>query len=226
MNRFAIMSVAFSVALCWTACQESKDLNHPVSEAERYKKIGEEIPFETGMQWIAFYREKQAAHGRLSLLSTYQVPAENMRLMLQSTPALTGIAFHYGIDQDGIAHILLIPVDETLELWSSEASRMFIDSNTGNAITYGLAYEWAQNYKELYPQDIWFHFFGRDVFDQMFSLPYFQKVSIEPATNDTDLTPQLLLVVWDESADSSGRKKYSPGTVYDASNACPPCATK
>ena len=226
MNRYAIVSVAFTVLLSLAACQESKDLNNPVSEAEIYKKIGEEIPFETGMQWIAFYREKQAAHGRLSLLSTYKVAAENMKLMLQSTPALTGIAFHYGIDQDGIAHILLIPVDETLELWSSEASRMFVDANSGNEITQGLAYEWAQNYKALYPTDIWFHFFGKDVFDQMSSLPYFQNVSIEPATNDTVLTPQLLIVVWDESAVSGGRKKYSPGTVYDASNACPPCATK
>ena|SRR5687768_10562002 len=226
MNRFAIVSVAFSVALCLTACQESKDLNHPVSEAELYKKIGEEIPFETGMQWIAFYREKQAAHGRLSLLSTYKVPAENMKLMLQSTPALTGIAFHYGIDEAGIAHIILIPVDESLELWPSQGGRMFIDANSGNEITQALAYEWAQNYKQLYAQDIWFHFFGKDVFDQMSSLPYFQNVNIEPATNDIDLTPQLLLVVWDEGAVSSGRRKYSPGTVYDASNACPPCATK
>ena len=60
----------------------------------------------------------------------------------------------------------------------------------------------------------------------MTALPYFNDVDIEPALNTLNLEPELLLIVWNESLNLSGRTSAENATVYDASNACPPCAAK
>lgn len=225
MKRRTILALCLGLALA--ACQEAReDLKNPVSEKDIYQKIGEEIPFETGMQWIAFHREKYSIQGRSDLSSIYSVPAPEMNAMLDSTSGLTGVAFHYALDDNGVKHVILIPVDETLDLWGGSSNRTFIDANTGTAIDYSVAFSWAENFKRANPDTIWFHFFGKDIFDQMRALPYYQSVNIEPATSTIDLTPQLLLVVLNYDQISIGRTQTASGTVYDASNACPPCAAK
>lgn len=227
MKRINVV-VALFASLSFLGCQETKeDQNNPASEKDTYKKIGEEIPFETGMQWIDLYKKRVSQQGRTELLSSYNVSADQVNNLLQSTQNLVGIAFHYGLDEAGEKHILLIPVDESLTLWSSGTSeRNFVDANTGNEIDGATASGWAENYKNENPDAIWFHFFGKTVFEQMSALPYFNSVEIEPAINSLDFTPQLLLVVLNDDLISFGRTANPPGTVYDASNACPPCAVQ
>ena len=59
MNRIfvAFTSMAFAVAL--VSCQETKEeMNQPLAEKEYYKTIGEQIPLETGMEWIEITKRK------------------------------------------------------------------------------------------------------------------------------------------------------------------------
>lgn len=225
MNRFIVVSAVCITSLL-TGCQEAKDLNNPISEKDIYKKIGEEIPFETGMEWIAYHRTKNKVQARTESDDLYYVPATQMDLLLRPVTALVGVAFHYGIDDAGVTHILVIPVDESLSLWSPGDNKTIIDANTGSTIAQATALLWAENYKTINPESIWFHFFGKDIFDEMRALPYYTGITIEPATNVTELTPELLLVIWKEDAVSTGRTQSSTATVYDASNACPPCAAE
>lgn len=225
MNRFTSI-VTVSIALMMTSCQERKeDINNPLSEKDIARTVGEQIPFETGMQWITFH-QKSLKTARLDSIVSFNVTSLGINRMLSSVNNLVGVAFHHAIDDFGFAHILVIPVSESLELWSSIPGRIFIDANTGIEIPQEMAKAWAGNFKATYPSNIWFHFFGKDIFDQMQALPYFNSVDIEPATRPEDLSPQLLLVVWNERYTTSGRTKDEPGTVYDASNPCPPCPTK
>jgi hypothetical protein len=226
MKRFNFLA-AILVALSLVSCQDTKeDLRDPLSETDVYRSIGEEIPFQTGMKWIEFYKKKSYEQGRLDLSSSFTVPAAQMKSALKSITGLVGIAFHYAMDESGKSHILVIPVDESLSLWSNISGRILVDANTGNEISQDIASAWAKRYKDAYPDEIWFHFFGKGVFDEMVALPYFNNVDIEPAINALDLTPELLLVVMDDEAVSSGRTASSDGTVYDASNACPPCSVE
>ena len=219
------LSIAVCAAILITACHETKeDLNRQLSEKDIYRKVGEEIPFETGMQWLDFHR-KASTTARLNLFVGCKVPAATVKSMLSSAENLVGVAFHYGIDDFGASHIILIPVTETMELWSSTSGRILIDGNTGLAISPERAEAWAEKYKSLYASDIWYHFFGKDIFDEMQALPYFEVLDIEPATNPEDLSAQLLLVIWNDSLLATGRTNNEPGKVYDASNPCPPCAT-
>lgn len=212
--------------MLFATCQDRKeDATTPRSEKDIYKTIGEEIPFETGLQWMDFHKNRSHA-ARLDSLGKCSVPASGMNAMLSSVENLIGVAFHYAIDDFGGAHILVIPVNETMELWSPLPGRVLIDGNTGTEIPHEVAAAWAGNYKAAYPSDIWYHFFGKEIFDQMQALPYFESVDIEPATNPEDLSAQLLLVIWNDGQISTGRTTAVPGTVYDASNACPPCATR
>lgn len=225
MNRFVVVCAVCITSLL-AGCQEAKDLNNPISEKDVYKKIGEEIPFETGMEWIAYHRARNRDDARTESVSPYYVPATQMNLLLGSVADLVGVAFHYAIDETGVTHILVIPVDMSLGVWSLVAGKIIIDANTGSAITPATASLWAGNYKAIKPESVWFHFFGKDIFDEMRALPYYNGVDIEPATNSTDLTPEMLLVIWNEQATSTGRTQASNATVYDASNACPPCAAE
>lgn len=227
MNRIfvAFTSMAFAVAL--VSCQETKEeMNQPLAEKEYYKTIGEQIPLETGMEWIENYKAKNSSGGRTELLPNYNVPAAQMDALLLSTTDLTGVAFHYGIDEYGDTHIVLIPVDGSLSLWSTIPGRLFVDANSGNTVSQSTAYSWALNYKNANPDDVHFHFFGKNIFDDMTALPYFNSVDIEPGINTLDLTPELLLIIWNEDLNILGRTSAEDATVYDASNACPPCAVR
>jgi hypothetical protein len=225
MNRFTIVTVIF-VAFMFVACHDSReDVSTPRSEKDVYKTIGEQIPFETGMQWIDLYKSGNSGQGRLDLLP-YHIPATQLDSMILSTEDLTGIAFHHAIDSLGQAHILAIPVNSSLRLWGSGQGRIFIDANSGSQIDESVALAWAQNYKSDHPSGIWFHFFGRDIFDEIRALPHFENIDIQPATSTLDLSPQMLLIIWNGDYTTNGRTSSESGIVYDASNACPPCAVE
>lgn len=223
----SIVATLLILTVTVLSCEETKeDLKDPLSIKEFYKTIGEEIPFETGMEWIENYKKITSSSGRTETLSDYIVSASQMNALLGSTADLTGVAFHYGIDNLGITHIMLIPVDGSLSLWSSIPGRIFVDANSGNAIDQTTAHAWAENYKNANPSEVWFHFFGKYIFDDMTALPYFNSVDIEQGVNSLDLTPELLLIVWNKELNTLGRTAAESSRVYDASNACPPCAVE
>lgn len=220
-NVFFLITLCLGV--CLTACQEGKeDAKSPLSEKDFYKTIGEEIPFETGMEWIDNYR-KSAESGRTELLDSYHVTASQIRTMLDTSPDLVGIAFQYATDESGKKHILAVPVDETMKVWTGASGRTLYDTNTGNQISEATASAWAATYRDAHPDGIWFHFFGKDIFEEMSALPFFDRFEIAQGINTLELTPELLLVVWNNELSSAGRTYDADGTVYDASNPCPPC---
>jgi hypothetical protein len=132
MKRFIIVS-ALCVTFAFLGCQETKeDVKIPISDKDLYKKIGEEIPFETGMEWIALYQGKNNAQGRIESDSSFNVPSAEMNQLLQSVSDLTGVAFHYGIDEQGTNHIIVIPVDASLNVWSTTGNKFIIDEAPGS----------------------------------------------------------------------------------------------
>lgn len=223
--KASIVLTILCLGFCLVSCQESKEDAKTPSVKDFYKTIGEEIPFETGMEWIDNY-QKKVSGGRTEILSSYYVSASEMRAVLGCTDDLVGVAFHWGTDALGITHIILIPVDGSMSVWAPVPGRVFVDANTNTEISQSVASTWATAYKNAHPNDVWFHFFGKYIFDDMTALPYFNSVDIEPGINTLDLTPQMLLVVWDESLNLLGRTNSQSATVYDASNACPPCAAE
>lgn len=233
--RSYIIVITMYFTLLPLACQDTgEDLRNTPSDIVFYKSIGKQIPFETGMRWMEFYKKQNSHHegradnqGRTDIAAyTYAIPASQVEVMLQSVSGLTGVAFHYGIDELGTTHIMAIPVDESLRLWSSIPGRIFVDGNTGNEITQSVARAWAQNYQHANPVGVWFHFFGQNIFSEIIAIPYFNTLDIEPAINDLDLTPQLLLIIWNENAIANGRTTAEECVVYDASSPCPPCAVE
>ncbi len=224
MKRYMLILV-IGISLTCINCQEPREDNHqPLTEKETYQYIGEEIPFHTGMEWIEYYRNQQTSEGRTALFSRFQMSDSLTIKLLNSTDNLVGIAFHWAIDHQGKIHILVIPVDESLRLWTATPERIIVDANTGTPINRRVAYKWAANYKKVNPSGVWFHFFGANIFDDMCALPFFETVNIEPAINILNLKPQLLLVVYNNGQYNIGRTAYDPpGVVYDASSACPPC---
>lgn len=223
MKRLIVASVVLlSVAL--SGCQDSKEVAQPLSEKDFYKTIGEEIPIETAVKWMELYRKERSAQGRLEDTPFYSVSADHMKAALTSADDLVGVAFHHALDDNGERHILVIPVDATLALWSG-TPRMLLDANTNTEISSDVASAWASNYKTAHPDEKWFHFFGKQVFDQMSALPYFSSMELEPAISDLDFTRQLLLIVPNNEVESdAGRTSSLLSVVYDASNSCPPCA--
>jgi hypothetical protein len=222
MKTFFVIIVMY-VGLAILACQDTHDdLDNRLAEENAYKAVGKEIPFETGIRWMELYKNKNSQTGRSNLLASYAISASETQSMLNSVTGVVGVAFHYGLDMLGQKHIIVIPVDPTLQLWTDIPSRLYVDSNTGNAVSRSTAQDWAQRYKNLHPSDIWFHFFGKNIFDEIATIPYFDSIDIEPAIDDLTLTPQLLLIIWNNQL-TTGRSNSEEATIYDASNPCPPC---
>lgn len=205
-----------------SACQETKETNEPVSETTLYSLIGEEIPMGTALEWIAKHDEQLVSSGR-EYATPYRITAGAMEAMLESVSPVVGVAFHYAIDDAGAQHIVAIPVGENMKLWPASQERILIDANTSSQISAQKARRWAHNYRVANPDAIWYHFFGKRVFDEMRTLSYFQNVDIAQGIHSHELTPEMLLIIWNNRGQATGRALNGPGTAYDASNPCPPC---
>lgn len=218
---FAFAALYFALSII--SCQDVKE-NSPPYDFSFYKNIGTQIPVETGMQWIDAYNERNNSQGKdMSILTPYTISDQQLQALTQSVSNLVGIAFHHATDDDGRHHFIAIPIDETLSVWSSPSQqRLYIDTNTDTQISKAVAQSWANNYIAAHPNDIWFHFFGSNIFDEIFTISYFNTLNVTPALNILNLTPQLLLVIMNEDL-LGGRTTDDEKTIYDASSPCPPC---
>jgi hypothetical protein len=222
---FVALSLFFGVGFLSCEDTTSQKEQIPESTLAHYRTIGSRISFETGMRWIDIYNENSSS-SRNQLFGHYEISSDKALELITSVDGLVGVAFHYGKDALGQKHVIVIPVDNTMKLWTSIPGRIYVDANSGNTISQSTANAWAQNYKNQNPSAVWFHFFGESVFGEITALPYFDSIDIQPALNEL-LLPQMLLVIWNESL-SSGRTASDDewGAVYDASNPCPPCAVE
>jgi hypothetical protein len=203
------------------ACQDSKDEASSLPDLSAYKTVGMKIPTELGARWIQAYNQKYDPAGRLDGI-LYSLSSTQLQQLLSSVDNLIGVAFQYGLDDSGNKHIIVIPVDNTMRLWNFIEGRLYVDANTGAVITKGKAEQWSLNFQKANPDAIWFHYFGRNIFDEIVTLSDFTSLDIIPAINDLDFSPQLLLVVGNSSS-LLGRTGTETTTVYDASYPCPKC---
>ena len=217
---FALFFLAISIL----GCQDAKDeSSSALTDLSSFKKIGHEIPYETGMRWIETYNKQNNIQGR-SILFPYSVSESALAESLGSVDELVGVVFHHATDNSGVHHFIIIPIEESLTVWSeAPADRVLLDANTGEVISTSTAQQWTGNYKTQHPNDIWFHFFGNNIFDEILDLSGFDTLNIIPALSDLDLSPQLLLILTNDGLLFNGRTKGDKPPVYDASSPCPPC---
>jgi hypothetical protein len=219
-NAFGFLAILAFVSLF--SCQDARE-GAPSSGADlsAYSNVGMKISTETGARWIQAYNQMNTS-ARLGIL--YSVNRADLENAITSIDNLTGVAFQYGTDGNGEKHIIVIPIDQTLRLWTSVPGRIYIDANTSSEISQEMAQSWADNYQAANPYSIWFHYFGRNVFDEILTSADFAAVDIMPALNDLDLSQELLLVVGN-TLDLLGRTNTETD-VYDASYPCPKCAVQ
>jgi hypothetical protein len=217
-NAFAFIIVLTCSLL---SCQDSRDdLKETLPDISHYKTVGMKIPTEAAVSWIEAYNERNAGARLDGVL--YSINNSDMENLLSSVDDLVGVAFQYGIDENGEKHVIAIPVDETLSLWTPVSGRIYIDANTSTEISRSTAHSWAMNFQTANPSSIWFHYFGANIFDEIISLSDFVSLDIVPALNVLNLTPQLLLIVG--STENILGRTNTETAVYDASYPCPKCA--
>jgi len=233
MKKLLFFAIAY-LGILLLACQDGADENlFSDRDLAHYRNIGKKIPTETGIRWIEAYRSRESDAGRVNLLTDYSVSKSKLQQLINSVDGITGIAFHHGLDAWGQHHFVLIPVDESLSLWADASEKLYIDANTNNFIPAQTAQAWTTNYEVANPGEIWFHFFGSNIFDEIFAISFLEEVLIEPALHDLNLAPQLLLIVLDDDllggllGDILGGRTQGDEdgcAVFDASSPCPPCA--
>jgi hypothetical protein len=168
------------------------------------------------------YNQRNNTQNRIGL-SLYSIDADVLQTMTQSVSGLTGVAYHYGIDGLGVHHIIAIPIDPSLRLWTPIPGRVYVDTNTSAIISQEVAAQWANNFKAQNPDAIWFHYFGSNVVTDIVSNSSLFKLDIIPAISDLDFSPQLLLAV-STQLDILGLGRSATETpIYDASYPCPRC---
>jgi len=225
MRKLTVGLVA-CIVMSLLACQDTKDGRNTPFEYSLYKEVGKQIPLETGKRWIRAYENKNYTSGRL-LGPDYAISAGQFNELLGSVSNLVGVAFHYGLDGVGNTHIIAIPIDESLSLWSDIPGRIMVDANSGYVISRAQAQQWAAAFSAANPTGVRYHFFGKYIFDEIKALSFFSELDIEPAINDEDQSPQMLLMVWNLLGGILGRTESTEGAFSDASNMCPPnCAVR
>jgi hypothetical protein len=223
MKNIASFTILF-VILSLLGCQETKESTPGTKDLSYYENVGHQIPVETGQRWIAAYNAANNIDASRISLSLYAVSDGNLNAVLQSLPNLLGVAFHHAIDDFGFHHFIVTPVDESFDPWSSVPGRIYLDANTDTEISATEARQWAARYENANPDEVWYHFFGKNIFEEIPTIPYFKSLNIVPALNDLDLSPQLLLIILNDGLLGLGGRVNDAGqVVYDASSPCPPC---
>ena len=216
--------IAVFLGTSMLACQDTPEAPAPpFHDLSFFKNTGEQITVETANRWIEAYDKKNGTQGRLTNLSPYVISAFQLQTAIQSTAGFVGMAFHHATDGNGTHHFIAIPINESLKVWSTIPGRVLIDANNNTEIDADVAFQWTLNYKNQHPNDIWFHFFGSAIFDEIFTISFFNNMNIVPAIDDVNLTSQLLLVIMNEGTSLNGRLNSDDTVVYDASSPCPPC---
>lgn len=222
MNKVSGFAAAFFL-VSLLSCQDSRDeMKSSVPDISQLKTVGMKIPTETGARWIEAYNARNSSGGREGVL--YSVGSAELQSALASVTDLVGVAFQYATDEAGQKHVIVIPVDTKLSLWAPVAGRVYLDANTNTPISQSTAKAWANRYQDANPSGIWFHYFGRNVFDEIISVSDFMALDIIPAINDLDLSPQLLLVTG--GTENILGRTSAESNVYDASYPCPKCTVE
>lgn len=208
------------LAISILACQDGKEEAKNIADLSYYRSLGKQIPTQTGYRWMDLYRTQNHLAAR-EMPSGYALSKANLATVSASVEGLLGVVFQHGLDDAGVHHFLIIPIDESLQIWHRD--KTIIDANTDSVVSYDDARQWAKNYQTANPSLIWYHFFGKHVFDEMNAISFFEYIQIEPAISDVNFTAQVLLIVNDLSLDvSSGRSEYEEAVIYDMSTPCPP----
>lgn len=199
------------------SCRDSQEIQHQTTFDPA---VGERIPLETATRWTGILSKQRASVGRTETAPDYVISAESLDQLFDEPTATKGLAFHYATDENGQLHILTFPVSETEINWNSST---VVDALGDILIDPTAAHDLTATFENTHPGEIWYHYFGKDIFDEIRAMSGFSRLEIKQALNDEG-KPQLLLYVWGDNASAtSGRSSESFPMVYDASNPCPPC---
>ena len=221
MKRTILPLFSILALLVVLSC-DTKDDAVKRSVVDEYRNVGHQIPTDVGQRWISLYNSKNQTQNRIGL-SPYGLDNEELEALRESVDNLTGVAYHYGLDDNGTKHIIAIPLDETLRLWTDIPGRIYVDANTSEVISQEVAASWADNFKNANPNEIWFHYFGQNVVSDILSTSSLTGIDIIPALSDLDLSPQLLLVVNIDILGLGLGRTSGETPIYDASYPCPRC---
>jgi len=212
------MDRSFLLLVFWipVGCQNPETTTEPRSLSE---DVGERIPLHVAERWIGTYREGSSTGSEASFGAT----APQLAAVLDAVPDRRGMALHHGLDDDGEHHVLVMAVDQDARPWSTPA--LVLDANTGAMVDFDTACAWAERYEDENPDQVWYHFFGRELIDGIVGEPRLDYLDIEPAVNDRG-EPQLLLMVWNTEEDAQGRSRDGDPVSYDKSSPCPPCGVE
>lgn len=200
--------------LILTGCYDARVSTPVVTENKFSKSVGAQIPLEVAERWMALYSESNISARSEDV--SYSITPDHLKAVA-SYATDAGLAFHHAIDDVGLYHILIVPIKDTLLL----NLPVLIDANSDTVIDSSTAKAWIRNYQVANPTTGWYHFFGYDIFIEIFQSS-FSRMDIEPAINDEG-KPQLLLMVWPQTI-ANGKVNASSPTVYDMSSLCPPCS--
>jgi hypothetical protein len=203
-------------ALLAISCREANE--NSIAAEKLDANVGHQILLETAERWIGFYNSKNV-NGREG--STYKVSDDQLKKVLQGSTNFLGVIFHHAIDDAGASHILVTSIGEEATLWNSS---VIVDANSNSMIETAAAKRWAKKYEAAHPGEVWYHFFGAKMFNEITSNANFNYFDIAAALND-DNQPQLVLLVWNNKSGGTGGRVMDGGVVvaYDFSSPCPPC---
>lgn len=205
-----IFSIVFIALL--SRCEDPKTNDFGNSRLA-LMQIGEQIPMKLAHKWIDDFAYEPFAR---TMNGDYKISSTNLKTLLET--ARLGVAFHHAADENGIHHLLLIPMNEEHALWKGQK---YYDANSGSEISMEKAQAWTRNYMNAHPSGIEYHFFGLNILKSMLERQGIANVRIVPGVDDKNKL-QLILITTKDS-NTNGRIQWDEDveTCYDRSSHYP-----
>jgi hypothetical protein len=207
------ITLVVAVAMLLCACQETNHKDTGGMPDHFDNTVGKRIDTNMGLRWIENINGTKMGpqHGE-----RYEISNVNLEKVIKSAENPMGISFHLGVDDNGIQHIVLAPIDAEMNGWAGIA----IDANSDREVSVETAKAWARNYKMTHEGEVSSHSFGIDVFTDIGKHQSFEIVQgLDDAQN-------LALMAIVRNASVNGKTEGDGGTIiWDGTLPCPPyCA--
>jgi hypothetical protein len=205
-----IFVLSFSVLV---ACQDVEGTTEP---HVFHEGIGERIPDDVAQRWLAQHRSSPSRD--LEDVVAQRVSARQLASLASAMPEHVGMALHHAVDDEGARHVLLTAVGEDVDAWESP---VVIDASIDAIVDVETARAWVARHAEGSPDHVRYHFYGREMFDEIMAGPSFVQLDVTPALDD-ESRAQLVLMARGGDGDASARPRSGDPTPYDNGLLCPP----
>jgi hypothetical protein len=194
---------SFPLLLALSLLVGCQDVDGTTKASVFHEGVGAQISLDVATRWAR----------RSEDVGSRDVSAAQLAVLVDASPDRVGVVFHEAMDDEGARHLLLTTMGEDAEPWAS----IVIDVDAAATVNVDTARAWTARHAAVSDDGPRYHFYGRDMLDEIIANPRFDHLGVSRALDDEG-QGQLVLMAWNDDGDA----RSGQPTPYDTGLTCPP----